>query len=216
MNTLSTNKEKLEILRNEKAKELGYLCYNMAADGVLLNIEIQPYISAVKSCFEKFKITTGSQKQYYALQLDKEAESLGYVYYNLVYINKKATSGSLETLCRNIADISDEIAGRKTAVAVSNGTAVSGGNKSIYLGDTSFLEKVKRRETRESFVSDFEDSFTDEFETDFNENTENNMNGFKVNCPYGMEPIPVNAKKCRCGYRNRSYAKYCGKCGAKL
>ncbi len=40
--------------------------------------------------------------------------------------------------------------------------------------------------------------------------------GLKVNCPYGMEPIPVNFKLCGCGYRNRSEARYCAKCGAKL
>lgn len=38
----------------------------------------------------------------------------------------------------------------------------------------------------------------------------------RVNYPYGMEPIPTNAKQCSCGYRNRAYAVYCGKCGTKL
>lgn len=36
----------------------------------------------------------------------------------------------------------------------------------------------------------------------------------KVNCPYGMEPIPIDFKECMCGYRNRAEAKYCAKCGA--
>lgn len=36
------------------------------------------------------------------------------------------------------------------------------------------------------------------------------------NCPYGMEPIPENYKKCKCGYRNRPIAKFCGKCGELL
>lgn len=38
----------------------------------------------------------------------------------------------------------------------------------------------------------------------------------KVTCPYGMEPIPANFKRCMCGYRNKSEARFCGKCGAKL
>ncbi len=38
----------------------------------------------------------------------------------------------------------------------------------------------------------------------------------KVTYPYGMEPIPVNYKQCVCGYRNKSEARFCGKCGAKL
>lgn len=38
----------------------------------------------------------------------------------------------------------------------------------------------------------------------------------KVTCPYGMEPIPANFKRCRCGYRNKPEARFCGKCGAKL
>ena len=38
----------------------------------------------------------------------------------------------------------------------------------------------------------------------------------KITCPYGMEPIPVNFKQCMCGYRNRSDARYCAKCGSKL
>lgn len=38
----------------------------------------------------------------------------------------------------------------------------------------------------------------------------------KVTCPYGMELIPSDFKKCVCGYRNKSEARFCGKCGAKL
>lgn len=34
--------------------------------------------------------------------------------------------------------------------------------------------------------------------------------------PYGMEPIPVNYRSCKCGYRNRPEARYCARCGAKL
>lgn len=40
--------------------------------------------------------------------------------------------------------------------------------------------------------------------------------GLKNSCPYGMEPIPANPRKCVCGYRNKAVAKFCGKCGAKL
>lgn len=46
--------------------------------------------------------------------------------------------------------------------------------------------------------------------------TNNVYDKFKVNCPYGMEPIPANYKRCVCGYRNRPEAVYCGRCGAKL
>ena len=38
----------------------------------------------------------------------------------------------------------------------------------------------------------------------------------KVTCPYGMEPIPPDFKKCICGYRNKREASFCGRCGAKL
>lgn len=38
----------------------------------------------------------------------------------------------------------------------------------------------------------------------------------KINCPYGMEPIPTRCKPCGCGYRNRFDAKYCARCGARL
>jgi hypothetical protein len=48
------------------------------------------------------------------------------------------------------------------------------------------------------------------------ENKNVTQSKFKINCPYGMELIPLNFKECICGYRNRSEARYCGKCGAKL
>ena len=32
----------------------------------------------------------------------------------------------------------------------------------------------------------------------------------------GMEPIPEDFKRCMCGYKNKPYANFCGKCGARL
>ncbi len=61
--------------------------------------------------------------------------------------------------------------------------------------------------------SDFNDVNSEKSDNEYRNATESRL---KVTCPYGMEPIPVNFKQCICGYRNRSEAKYCGKCGAKL
>ncbi len=48
------------------------------------------------------------------------------------------------------------------------------------------------------------------------ENKNVTQSKLKITCPYGMEPIPANFKRCICGYRNKPEARFCGKCGAKL
>lgn len=50
----------------------------------------------------------------------------------------------------------------------------------------------------------------------FDERKNVTQSKLKVTYPYGMEPIPTDFKKCLCGYRNKSIARFCGKCGAKL
>lgn len=40
--------------------------------------------------------------------------------------------------------------------------------------------------------------------------------GLDLSCPFGMEFVPPNHKECRCGYRNRPEAIFCGKCGTRL
>lgn len=55
-----------------------------------------------------------------------------------------------------------------------------------------------------------------EKEKSVSENKNTTQSKLKVSCPYGMEPIPTNFKKCICGYRNKPEARFCGKCGAKL
>lgn len=175
----------LEQARNDKIKTLGFLCYNLYVDGVMVFPEMNGIVNDIKRTLSYLLVLRQSNTDvnYLNVQetsLDEKLTELGCICYNL-YVDSKLFNNKVLSLCDSISSINHEI---------TNG-----------LQATSHYEYPSSYEEPTPSVSK-------------EKNTTHSK--LKVECPYGMEPIPPDYKRCMCGYRNKSEAIFCGKCGAKL
>ena len=175
----------LEQSRNDKIKALGFLCYNLYVDGVMVFPEMNGIVDDIKITLNyllMLRQETAETNYLHAQEtsLNEKLNELGCICYNL-YVDSKLFNSEVLSLCDTISSINHEI---------TNG-----------LSDTSHYEYPSSYEEPIQSVS-------------HKKNT--TQSKLTVIYPYGMEPIPTDFKRCRCGYRNKHEAQYCGKCGAKL
>ncbi len=175
----------LEQSRNDKIKTLGFLCYNLYVDGVMVFPEMNGIVDDIKKTLNYLLVLRQNNidANYLHMQettLNEKLTELGCICYNL-YVDSKLFNNKVLSLCDSISSINHEI---------TNGLKVS----SQYEYPSSY-EEPKRHVSEKRNVT---------------------QSKLKVTCPYGMEPIPANFKRCMCGYRNKPEARFCGKCGAKL
>lgn len=189
-----------DAILNEKLTELGYLCYNVAVDNKGFIPQARDNINLMKSCFDYILILrknslNSTLAQKYEMFLDDQAAELGRMCFNL-YVDKKIYAVQIGQMCNLISDISKELYSDKSTVSVNDEIDIE--NSKVIISSSEV---------------DFKNEEMDNYDRKHHSKEKND---FKMTLPYGMEMIPVDAKVCKCGYRNRSIAKYCGKCGAKL
>ena len=200
----SADRSAREALRNEKIRSLGLVCYNLYVDGNIKFPEIT--VAAERVHLELMKSEDAQSRDE---KLSERLSELGCTCYNL-YVDKKLFNSAVLELCDSIAGINGELAGKKAATAKGRPTNGStGGGTDKDGGTAKTATHAFHIETGGETVN-----FPDGDVSGEASGTVDNV--FRVTVPYGMEPIPINCKRCRCGYRNRSYAYYCARCGAKL
>ena len=177
----------LEQSRTDKIKSLGFLCYNLYVDGVIVFPDMNEIVEDIRTALNNLLVLRQSNAgtDYMQIQesnLNEKLTELGCICYNL-YVDSKLFNNEILALCDSISSINHEIAN---------------GLSPLEQGSYDYLY-----ENHEPLRA---------------ESAHKNKTGskLKVTCPYGMEPIPTDFKRCRCGYRNKHEAQYCGKCGAKL
>lgn len=175
----------LEQARNDRIKSLGFLCYNLYVDGIIIFPEMNGAVQSIKEILNCLPLNgRDSVDSNYAyiqeLKLNEKLVELGCVCFNL-YVDNRLFNNNILSLCDSISSINYEIA---------NGLKIP----SVYKSYDNF-ENLSQDDKKRTYKT---------------------HSKLKINCPYGMEPIPVNFKKCICGYRNKFEARFCGKCGAKL
>lgn len=179
----------LEKSRDDKIKALGFLCYNLYVDGVMVFPEMNDIVDSIQKLLNQLLVLRqGSGESGYIhmheVYLDEKLTELGCICYNL-YVDSKLFNHKILALCDSISSINHEI---------TNGLKTSSADM---LYSPSYRDSEEPKVLRQPDI-------------------DNRHKKFDVNCPYGMEPIPVDFKKCQCGYRNKPEARFCGKCGAKL
>lgn len=175
----------LEQSREDKIKSLGFLCYNLYVDGIMVFPEMndmgKDIDQALKHLFFLRKNNFDANYVYMTeTSLNEKITELGCVCYNL-YVDNKLFNNKVLLLCNSISSINSEIA--------------NGWDFSLKCEYPSSCEEPKSPNDKKRNVT---------------------QSKLKITCPYGMEPIPYDFKRCTCGYRNKSEARFCGKCGAKL
>lgn len=187
----------LDGMRNDKIKDLGYLCYNMFIDGTNISpefrnlvLDMHNYILYIKALRREHQFDINLSL--YEGKLNEKAMELGCLYFNM-YIDNKVYSDRAAELCNSISSLNQMICSKPTQAA-------NGMKPSPY-----DAYEVQESNNKYSSIWDKE-----------KKNKVTSQRKLKISSPYGMEPIPTNFKKCSCGYRNYSFARYCGKCGAKL
>ena len=192
-------KDRLEKERIDRLKDLGYLCYNLSLGNNTMS-DFETTINVMRTYASNMTNGRINNRREdlvkYSEMLNEKAAELGCACFNR-YVDKELTSGGMMELCASISEINNKIAAA---------------NEQLYDGQDDMMQY-----TPEAAQSGVEyNSMLPENNIVFSVNNKNPNSDLRMNYPYGMEPIPINAKICVCGYRNRSYAVYCGKCGAKL
>lgn len=182
----------LEGSRNDQVRALGFLCYNLYADGAAVCPNMDGMVEEIKKNVTALfaeKQTDRNDNRLYSQEknLNDQLMALGLLCYNL-YVDRKLFHHQVQSLCDSISSINQEIAGRT--------------------GTSPETEKERNNSETVNDSSGYEETVA--------EKKHGTQSKLKVTCPYGMEPIPVHFKQCICGYRNQSEARFCGKCGAKL
>jgi hypothetical protein len=177
---------------DDKAVEMGCLCYNSYVDRNSANKNISDYCITISELNNKIlnekNLVKEDKSAFYDLPrsevyTDKEPQIENKTENKIE--NKTVNNGFENVKSNNVVNNTTNL-NNEEKVGLNNNSAMSG-------ADSVSGAPVKN-------------------------NTEENkgVQKIKVDYPYGMEPIPVNAKVCVCGYRNREYARFCGKCGAKI
>lgn len=175
----------LEQSREDKIKNLGFLCYNLYVDGIMVFPEMIDMGEDIEHALKHLLYLRKNKvdANYVYMQetaLNEKITELGCICYNL-YVDSKLFNNKVLSLCNSISSINSEIANSL--------------DFSLKCEYPSSCEEPKSPTDKKRNVT---------------------QSKLKITCPYGMEPIPYDFKRCVCGYRNKSEARFCGKCGAKL
>ncbi len=176
----------LEQSRNDKIKTLGFLCYNLYVDGVMTFPEMNEIVNDIKKTLN------------YLLVLRQNNINPEYLKMQETTLNEKLTE--LGCICFNLY-IDSKLFNNKVLSLCDSISSINheitNGLKAAVQTDYGLYDYEEPRKPR-------------------SERRNTTQSKLKITCPYGMEQIPSNFKRCMCGYRNRPEAKYCAKCGAKL
>ncbi|MCH5185842.1 MAG: zinc ribbon domain-containing protein [Oscillospiraceae bacterium] len=187
----------LEQSRIEKIKTLGLLCYNLYIDGVIVFAGMNETVDSISNSLDYLLMLrqNNSNEVYLKTQessLNEKLENLGLDCYNL-YVDRKLLDNRILTLCASISELNLEL------------------NKEItYTGSSAPYDDFDHPHGYRGLYN-YRNAVNSADEYDRTSHYK-----LKITCPSGMEPIPFDFKKCTCGYKNRSDAKYCARCGAKL
>lgn len=176
----------LEQSRNDKIEALGFLCYNLYIDGSMTFPNADEIVDGIKADLN------------FLLTLRKNDINPSYLQMQEDSLNEKLIE--LGCICYNLY-IDNKLFNNKV---LSLCDSISSINHEIANG----LVPSARVDYGSQNHMEMNNA-----EGEYKNTTQSKL---KITCPYGMEQIPVNFKRCRCGYRNRNDAKYCAKCGAKL
>ena len=192
-------KDRLEEERIERLKELGYLCYNLSLGSDVMS-DFETTINVMRACANNMTHVNGGASDLlsYREMLDEKAAELGCACFNR-YIDKELLSGGMLEICASISELNSRIANSAQQPEDEQKAAVTYTPECWQTNDDLEYDNLKQKSEVVFSVSD-----------------SNHHSDLRMNYPYGMEPIPTNAKICTCGYRNREYAVYCGRCGVKL
>ncbi len=176
----------LEQSRNDKIKTLGFLCYNLYVDGVMTFPEMNEIVNDIKKTLN------------YLLVLRQNNINPEYLKMQETTLNEKLTE--LGCICYNLY-VDSKLFNNKVlslcdSISSINHEIVNGLKAPVQTDNDLYNYQEPRRPK--------------------NEHKNTTQSKLQITCPYGMEQIPSDFKRCACGYRNRPEAKYCAKCGAKL
>lgn len=189
MNISNLSCKELEKMRDEKAKELGYICYNISVDNKGVFKELLEDINCIKEYFSKISMfkKNGIAEKYitqYMESADDKAMEIGYLCFNM-YVDKKLDFENMTNICEEISEISKAIYNAKN----------NGGN----------MENVSNNDYGKYEAANNAEAYSNK-----------NNKESKIDNSVKIEPIPNDFKQCLCGYKNKKIALYCGKCGLKL
>ncbi len=176
----------LEQSRDDKLKMLGALCYNLYIDGVMIFPEMNETVNDIKNVLT------------YLLVLRKNNINADYLKIQESGLSEKIQE--LGCICYNLY-VDSKLFNSKVLSLCDSISSINHEIKNGLEAASQGSSEVQEREDLKKMKGEYRNV---------------TKSKLKVICPYGMEPIPINYKKCACGYKNRASAKYCGKCGAKL
>ncbi len=214
-----------ENARQEKLIELGFICYNRYFNGTFrvahfTNIFYEVRIIMDKLRVARYQMDSMFLAQSYEYQLREKILEFGCICYNL-YIDDIVYDSAINGLCEYIRQINSNIIRISSpqsyfapvSRAVQGGYLVDATDEVIDISDNTVIQspsgngiselKLESNDTGYGTFSSSEISHTSSYKE------------FGASA-HGMEPVPPDYIRCRCGYRNRSYASFCARCGRQL
>ncbi len=228
---------KYEIARQEKLSELGFVCYNRYSDGAIKSPLFRNGFYSIRTTMDKLLVARDQMRSLelaskYDQRLRSDLLDFGCVCYSL-YVDGEISDPYLSAICENIKQLN------KSIMVLKNSPAVKAYNESVV-----YQKDIGTDETDYSVVinhnvdlgvrkasggselrlgtsglrSDYRSSHRGSSRRGSvrSSHSGSSKERLKVTLPYGMEPIPDEYIRCRCGYRNRSDAVFCAKCGRVL
>lgn len=198
---------------NERINELGILVYNMFIDKKPVPVELSRHCEMSRNM-----IASGGN-------IEDAIQSIGFYTYNL-FMDNKINIQEAGRLCMEISELSTKLLRPNMSYAendndVDRTMAMAADEVNTSYQNKPFADTATMgmpfTNTRSANTAFSNASFTDTADgaVQYPETSDGN-NDLMINYPYGMEPIPTEYKRCGCGYRNKGYANFCGKCGAPL
>jgi len=225
---------KYESTRQEKLSELGFVCYNRYSDGVIRSPYFKDAYYNIRTAADKLLVARYQMRSpdltyKYEERLRNELLELGCLCFSL-YIDGKITDAHVSSVCENIKQLNLTIAslrdhggtqGYDGNVLYKKGSIVSESDDSGLIVDNVSQDAVKVRGGGELRLEPALFGHISAYRSSHRGRVRSSRRGssaerLKVTLPYGMEPIPDEYIRCRCGYRNRSNAVFCAKCGKAL
>lgn len=222
-------KYSLEEVRKDKLKTLGVICYNLYIDRLVVLPETENTIISIKNILEKYLQVKRTKENLgllnvYEAKIAEKLVKIGCICFNL-YVDARLFDERLVSGCREIATINYKInceANYKKVQASRNMQATGSNLKQHNLNKSQNIPNRKAETIDTVDVNTYTNQNKSKRKKKQTQTQTKNPTKtqtqieFQASVPYGMEPIPIDYKKCMCGYKNKSEARFCGKCGAKL
>ncbi|MBE7051378.1 MAG: hypothetical protein E7395_02245 [Ruminococcaceae bacterium] len=180
--------DNLKTIRDGNLKTLGSLCYSLCEDGVMVFSEMTDIVTQIKKSLNFLSVLRGNDN------ISKD-----YLKLQETELDKMLTE--LGCICYNLYN-DKKLVNRDVLILCDTIMNINGRMMDESIEADTFVDKAIDFNLEASMP-----------ETSDEEQPNRKL---KVTCPAGLEPIPVNYKKCSCTYHNRHDAIYCARCGTKL